>query len=71
MMMALFSVQNYWSSPQDHLDVFAKFYGLTALSWRDAMHRLMSSNASGFRTEDLYFDKAHPNGHKGHRYNLY
>lgn len=54
-------------SPEDQLDVFSKFYGLPSLSWRDAVHDLIASNATGFTIADLYFDKGHPNGYNGHR----
>ena len=50
--------------------MFGKFYGLPSLSWRDAVHDLIASNASGFTFADLYHDKAHPNGYNGHRWAL-
>mmetsp|Transcript_5659 Transcript_5659/g.16154 ORF Transcript_5659/g.16154 Transcript_5659/m.16154 type:complete len:353 (+) Transcript_5659:372-1430(+) len=58
--------QDFWVSPEDQLDVFSKFYGLPSLSWRDAVHDLIASNATGFTIADLYFDKGHPNGYNGH-----
>ena len=61
-------MQDFWVSPEDQLDVFSKFYGLPSLSWRDAVHDLISTNATGFTVADLYFDKGHPNGYNGHRY---
>ena len=45
-----------------------RYYGLPALSWRDAAHDLMATNATGFTLEDIYFDQGHPNGYNGHRY---
>lgn len=54
-------------SPEDQLDVFGKYYGLPSLSWRDTVHDLIAHNVSGFKMEDLYFDKGHPNGYNGHR----
>lgn len=48
--------------------MFSKFYGLPALSWRDAVHDLIAANASRFTFEDLYFDHGHPNGYNGHRW---
>ena len=60
--------QRFWASPEDQLDVFSKFYGLPSLSWRDAVHDLIATNATGFTVADLYFDKGHPNGYNGHRH---
>lgn len=48
--------------------MFSKFYGLPSLSWRDAVHDLIATNATGFTVADLYFDKGHPNGYNGHRH---
>ncbi len=48
-----------------------RYYRLPSLSWRDAAHDLLANNVSGFKFEDIYFDRGHPNGYNGHRHGLH
>ena len=47
-----------------------RYYGVPSVSWRDAAFHLMIAGEPGFRHEDVYYDRGHPNAHVGHRSGL-
>lgn len=52
---------SFWFTPEDEIDVIAKYYALPAVSFRNTFYNAMMADKIGFRPEDILKDHVHPN----------
>ncbi|KAK9829365.1 hypothetical protein WJX72_005430 [[Myrmecia] bisecta] len=57
----------FWNTPEDHNDVVNKYYGVPAVSFRNAFYHLIMTQQEGYRPDQVYQDVIHPTA-LGHSY---
>eukprot|EP00884_Botryococcus_braunii_P002068 jgi/Botrbrau1/11862/Bobra.0175s0022.3 len=58
---------SFWNVAEDQCTIVGKYYGLSAISFRDAYYDKIMTSAIGFNMSDFMCDVVHPNA-LGHRY---
>ncbi|KAK9823328.1 hypothetical protein WJX72_001962 [[Myrmecia] bisecta] len=58
---------NFFDSLEDVVNIVVQYYGLPALSFRNALYHSMMANVEGYQHQQVYCDAVHPNK-LGHRY---
>ncbi len=53
--------KKFWLTPEDEIDVIAKYYSLPVVSFRNTFYHAISSDMEGFRSSDILKDPTHPN----------
>jgi hypothetical protein len=61
---------DFYTTFEDYTDTICKYYGIPALSMRNALHALVQLGKPGFRHADLWADDLHPN-EVGHAFLAY
>ena len=55
------SSKSFWLTPEDEIDVIAKYYSLPVVSFRNTFYHAILSEMDGFRSSDILQDATHPN----------